>query len=335
MIESIAIIFLAFGGFSLSAYLFHKKREKKETFICPFRGKCSEVIQSKFSKFLGINVEVVGMFYYGSLALGYGLLSIFPTQLSGLSVYLMLASLGAFFFSLYLTFVQIVVLRKLCTWCLLSATLSTSIALFSVFGALEVLIPFLMDYQSLSLTIYALFMGIGLGATTLSDVFFFKFLRDFRISEKEMNVLSTISEFIWLSMGMILVSGIASFIPSSAFYGDSTVFLAQSIVFVVIIINGAFLNLVVAPKLMMISFRKKHKHEEGELHHIRRIAFSLGPISITSWYFLFIIGITPISSDFSLLHLLLIYLLLLGVSVAIGLISDKTLYYRARKTIAE
>ena len=51
MIESVSIIFIAFSGFFLAAYLFHKKRRKHEPFICPLRANCSEVMQRNYSKF--------------------------------------------------------------------------------------------------------------------------------------------------------------------------------------------------------------------------------------------------------------------------------------------
>ncbi len=49
MSEYIVIIFVAFAGLFLATYLMHKKRRKTEHLICPLKGNCSEVIQSKYS----------------------------------------------------------------------------------------------------------------------------------------------------------------------------------------------------------------------------------------------------------------------------------------------
>ena len=74
MIDVISIIFFAFFGFLLAYYLHHKKVEKAEVFVCPLRGSCSEVIESRYSKFFGVPVELLGMIYYAVIAVGYGLL---------------------------------------------------------------------------------------------------------------------------------------------------------------------------------------------------------------------------------------------------------------------
>ncbi|MBT5808279.1 vitamin K epoxide reductase family protein [Candidatus Uhrbacteria bacterium] len=286
----IYIVFVAFGGFILSVYLHHKKRQKSEQFICPLRGKCSEVIQSNYSKFFGIPVELLGMAYYGLIAVGYGALIGFNVVSVWLAAILLLATTGAFAFSLYLTFVQIAALRKFCTWCLLSASFSTAIFVLAVSGSLELVIPFLDQYHSVFVLIHVLAMALGLGAATLTDVFFFKFLKDYLISEQESAILSTISEFIWFALGLILMSGLALFLPEASTLLETPKFLAKILIVVVIITNGAILNLVLQPKLIKISFHKKHDHKDGELTRARRLAFLLGPISFVSWYTAFILG---------------------------------------------
>ncbi len=126
----ILIIFIGFAGFLLSHYIAHKKRRKDEHFVCPLRASCTEVVHSDYSRFLGIHVEHIGMLYYGLIAIGYGLLA----SLSGIAMFsLILFSIStlAFLFSVYLTFVQIFILRKLCTWCLISAFMCLMIFLIS------------------------------------------------------------------------------------------------------------------------------------------------------------------------------------------------------------
>lgn len=142
MLESLSIVFIAFGGFLLSLFLFHKKRRKSEPFICPLRGRCSEVIHSDYSKFFGLPVEIIGLMYYASIALGHGLVLGFPHAMGWLDLALLVASMTAFLFSLYLTFIQVVALRKLCTWCLLSATFCLSIFVLTVLKSVPTMTPF-------------------------------------------------------------------------------------------------------------------------------------------------------------------------------------------------
>lgn len=130
---STIIIFLSFGGFLIALYIRHHKKNVEEALICPLKANCDTVIHSNYSEFLGIPVEVLGMLYYGLVALSYGLFIVFPAVATDLSVFLIhLASILAFIFSVYLTLVQAFVLKNWCTWCLISAFLSASIFLTSI-----------------------------------------------------------------------------------------------------------------------------------------------------------------------------------------------------------
>lgn len=328
MLESLSIVFIAFGGFLLSLFLFHKKRRKSEPFVCPLRGRCSEVIHSDYSRFLGVPVEILGLVYYALVALGHGLVFGFPQVLGWLDLPLLMASSAAFLFSLYLTFIQIVALRKFCTWCLLSATFCLFIFGLTVLTALDFVLPFLVEYRSGILMLHVLAMALGLGAATLTDIFFFKFLKDSRISQEEAKMLSTLSENIWLALGLAIMTGVALFMPSAALYAETPKFLAKVLVVGVIILNGAFLNLYIAPKLVKISFAEPHHHKEGELGRARRIAFALGPISVVSWYIAFILGSLSVTTNLSFWTFLKIYLLLLVVAVTIGQFVENRLSHR-------
>ncbi|MDG1949628.1 MAG: vitamin K epoxide reductase family protein, partial [bacterium] len=252
-------------------------------------------------------------------------------SLEGLEIFLVLASSGAFLFSAYLTFIQFFNLKQLCTWCLFSAFLSTCIFIFSLFGSLELIFPMLVEYRSIVITLHVLMMALGLGAATLADVFFFRFLRDYKISQEESAVLNTISEFIWLVLAGIVITGLALYMPEMVRFNETPKFLVKAIIVGVILVNGAFLNLVVAPRLVKISFGERHKHEDGELGRIRRIAFALGPISIVSWYSAFLLGMVPGSVPYPFIQILSVYLVLVVIAVAFGQIYDYSLIQRAKK----
>lgn len=328
MLETLSIIFIAFGGFLLSLFLFHKKRRATEPFVCPLRGRCTEVIHSDYSRFLGVPVETIGLVYYAFVALGHGLVLGFPESLAWLDLPLLLAGTAAFLFSLYLTFIQVVALRKLCTWCLLSATFCTGIFFLSTLAMVDVVVPFFLEYRSVIIVLHVLSMSLGLGAATLADIFFFRFLKDLRISQEESDVLSTLSEVIWLSLGWVVLTGFALYLPQAEHYLEVPKFLAKMVVVGVIIVNGAFLNLYIAPKLVKISFGERHHHKEGELGRARRMAFALGPISIISWYSAFVLGSLPGSTPITFLTFLKIYVALLIVGVAIGQFVENRLAHR-------
>ena len=129
----VLIIFLAFGGFLIARYIWHHKKNSQEALVCPLRANCDTVIHSDYSKLLGIPIEIIGMVYYGLLAVSYGFILIFPVL--GQTIFvscLLLASIMAFLFSIYLTLVQAFVIKNWCTWCLISASICATIFVLDV-----------------------------------------------------------------------------------------------------------------------------------------------------------------------------------------------------------
>ncbi len=127
LVVRIGIIILASAGFSIAFYIARKKKRKEKT-VCPMRGaNCETVIHSRYSRFLFIPVETLGMLYYGFTAFAYAVIIYSkisePTILYGLFC----LSLVSAFFSLYLVSVQAFIIRHWCLWCLSSALISTAI----------------------------------------------------------------------------------------------------------------------------------------------------------------------------------------------------------------
>lgn len=315
MTTYVLIIFVAFSGFILSVYLRHKKN-RKEHFVCPLRAKCSSVIQSRYSKFFGIPVEIIGMVYYALIAIGYGVASAMG-HLDGLGYLLLAATTGAFLFSVYLTFIQIFALREYCSWCLLSASFCTIIFILALAGSMEEVVPFLQANKQTIIILHAIAAAVGLGGATIGDVFFFKFLKDFRISLFESNILRIVSEVIWMALGLIVMTGLGLFLSDMEFYAASSKFLTKMTIVLIIAVNGALLNLLVAPRLIEISFGKEHKHRSGELARLRNLAFALGPISFLSWYTAFVLGMMR-SVPLSYPWMLALFVTALIIAVSVG-----------------
>ena len=126
------IIFFAAGGFLIAFYIRHKKRHD-EVLVCPLESNCEAVIHSRYSRFLGIPLELLGLLYYAVVAVSHALFLIFPAFNRGEPVIaVMVITVMAALFSLYLTFIQASKLKEWCTWCLVSALLCTIIFLASL-----------------------------------------------------------------------------------------------------------------------------------------------------------------------------------------------------------
>ena len=130
IILTLLIILLSLSGFLIASYIHNKKRTKKRL-ICPMKSSCDKVIHSDYSKIMGIHVELLGMVYYFLIACSYAVLLSFQIQLFYLDQLLTLFSFFAVLFSCYLFIIQLAVIKKWCTWCLISATISLLIFILS------------------------------------------------------------------------------------------------------------------------------------------------------------------------------------------------------------
>ena len=330
-IAALLIIASGIAGLSISLYIHHKKTAR-EVLICPIGSNCTNVIHSDYSRFFGIPLEFLGILYYLAIVVWYSSLVSFPSlSTPWVSFIIITTSAAAFLFSLYLTFIQAFVLRQWCTWCLFSATLCTIIFLSAIAFSAFKFLPFLAANHELFAGIHLLGAALGIGGATIADVLFFKFLKDFRISKLEAGVLHNVSQVIWFGLAILVLSGVALYLPEMEYYSTSSKFLLKMIVVGIIIVNGAFLNLLIAPRLVKLSFNEDQRRIFQAMHRTRRIAFALGAISATSWYSAFILGLLR-SIPLPLTTLLLFYAGLLCLAMIGSQIMER---FFVKKAIAE
>ena len=286
--------------------------------ICPIGADCEAVIYSRYSKFWGIPTEILGLAYYGLIAISYGFFVVWPNFIAPLSIFIILGfTIIAFLFSIYQTFIQAFNLRQWCSWCLISTAICTLILILSLWNT-EISLKYILDhYHEFILMLHVVGMALGLGGATIADIFLLRFLKHFRISETESEVLHLLSQFTWFALALIILSGVGLYLPAMEFFNQSPQFLAKMIIVLVIIINGALLNLLIAPRLVQISFGGSHPHEAGELHNLRKISFGLGAVSLSSWYTAFVLGMLS-GVIWSLGALLLTYLAILATAVVLS-----------------
>jgi uncharacterized membrane protein len=309
-LAKILLIFTSAAGFLLTLYIACKKHAH-EKMVCPIGGKCEQVMHTEYARFFGIPLEWLGLTYYAVLFVLYTS-SFIVADISHPLVRLLLIvfTMCGFLFSAYLTFIQGFTLKEWCTLCLASAALCTIILISSLAGADSSLLGALAGQGRVITAVQLVFFAVGLGVATMGDIFFLKFLKDFRISEWEHGVLNTCAQMMWFALAGIVVTTVGVSIID--FYqGVITPATSVSwVALILIIINGALLNLLVAPRLLHISFREKHDHQPGELHAAQRLAFISGALSFVSWYTAFILTIVP-DLPLSTEYLLVLYYLLL------------------------
>ncbi len=306
-------------GFFLASYVYTKK-QKQENLVCPMNGSCDEVVNSRYSKFLGIPVEVFGMIYYAFIVIAYSYISLNNDSVGDIFKFFMTGiTVGAFFFSVYLVVIQAFILRKWCTWCLFSAGFTTFIFVTAVFGTDFSLTSLLAEYKGVIVIFHAFSAAIGVGAATITDIFFFKYLKDYKISETEHKTMETLSSVIWVALGVLIITGIGLFIPQSEKLLESSKFITKVVAVLVLVLNGVMLNLSISPRMMEITFGDDFSHQKGELHFMRKLSFALGAISIVSWYTIFILGSLksiPVSVGVGVSsYILLLFIAIIGSQV--------------------
>jgi len=98
---------------------------------------CELVLSSKYAEIAGISLSAVGLLYYAILLI---LSLVFYTSKNKRAILLatLLSGFG-FLFSLYLVYLQLVAIKAICLYCMVSASLSTGIFVlsFSIYKSIK------------------------------------------------------------------------------------------------------------------------------------------------------------------------------------------------------
>lgn len=304
-------------GIGVSHYIYQQKK-KKTSLICPREGSCDKVVHSTHATTFGIGNEKLGVGFYVLQAVLWSVMLVVPHIVSGWYLLaLVLLTIGGVLFSIYLIALQALVIRAWCMWCLGSsaAVLLLAVAVFGIPGIK--LFDVLADTRLWWIVIHNLGFILGLGGATITDIFFFRFLKDGVISETEKQTMDTLSNVIWIGLAVLIVSGVMLYLPEQARLSVSSKFLLKVIVVGVVAFNGVFLNILVAPRMRTLSFL-----ETPPARHFRRLAFALGAISITSWYIAFLLG------SFRKINLALREGIALYVAILIAVVIGSQVYER-------
>ncbi len=186
-------------------------------------------------------------------------------------------------------------------------------------SSLDTLIAFLSAHRAVLISFHLLGVVLGLGGATFADLFFFRFLRDFKISKHEAETLSHLSFLILIALLILYVTGVGIFLTDVSRYSHSPAFLMKAIVVGVLSINGFVMHRHISPKLIHLSFTNHQLQHEKKMT-FRRLAFAMGAISFTSWYSAFFIATLKsyLTPAVTLSHLLFAYLLILAIAIPVS-----------------
>ncbi len=278
-------LFAAICGLIISTYIYRQKK-KKTSLVCPREASCEKVVHSIHATTAGIDNTLLGIGYYATIGLLYAFVLVFPQYLTAPVLWVMtVMTCFGVLFSLYLIALQAFVIRAWCAWCLGSATATALLAVALMGHHMTDLYTLLGTQRIWWIIVHNIGFILGLGGATITDIFFFRFLKDNRISEQEKGTMDTLSNVIWVGLAVLIMSGLMLYLPEQARLSVSSKFLLKVVVVGVIVVNGILLNLRVAPRMRQFSLANTVPAKS-----FRRLAFALGGISIVSWYTAFLLG---------------------------------------------
>lgn len=114
---SLLISLLALVGLGITTYIFRKK-SANEQLVCVLGQACNYVTKSKYSSTLGIPNELLGTAYYMSIILLLNTTLLLHSEKQAVNIVLLIMAFSASAFSVYLTYIQFFVLKKICEYCL-------------------------------------------------------------------------------------------------------------------------------------------------------------------------------------------------------------------------
>lgn len=277
MLFQLAILLLGIGGIIVSGYLHYKKKTAVEGMVCPMDGSCEDVITSKYSKFLGFDVEIFGILYYSIITVAYLIFILTPQAAPTWFVFgVLMSSISAVLFSAYLTYIQGVRLKEWCTWCLVSATFTLGIILAAVPAATVDLTLLMSQFMPLLTWMSVLGAAAGLGTAIAFCALYLQYLANFKLSDIQADSLNTLVQLTWAFLAVVVVSGIGMAVGDHTLLTDQA-FLASGIVTAAIILNDGFYSLYLAEKMGDINF--EHQVDRG----LKKISFAMSSFSVVSW----------------------------------------------------
>ncbi len=157
------------------------------------------------------------------------------------------------------------------------------------------------------LTFHLLGMILGLGGTLILDILIFHFLRNFKINSSEAVIMHLISQLIILGLVLLMVTGVAIYLTDIQAYNSNPRFLMKMTAVLILSINGIFLNFYMMPAIEKLSLVEEDIEEDQNL---KRVAFSVGGVSMVSWMAAFAFAMVKDLGHFSYIQMLIPYLIL-------------------------
>lgn len=178
-----------------------------------------------------------------------------------------------------------------------------------------------MEWYTFLVFLHITGTALGVGGASVSDMLFFRALKNRRLSEEGLGMLKTVSLVVWTGLSLLLISGFAFFvvyrlgIPTRLGLAFEPRFWTKMTAVFVLFVNGLVMHWKSMPHLEKIAREKGDNLSSPTFRDHATLFFTTGAISITSWYGVLLLGIWR-KLDLSFPLMLAIY-----VAVVVGAIA--------------
>lgn len=173
------------------------------------------------------------------------------------------------------------------------------------------------EYKIFFIALHVLSVVVAMGAALMSDILFSFYSRDKELSQTETQTLHILSNTVWFGLIFVTISGLGIFFSNVDAYLVSAKFLTKMTIVAVLLINGYILHRYISKSIVKKGFLK-----DSKFRFERMLSFACGAISITSWIWIFILGILT-HIPFTYTNLISTYGAMIVVGVCVSLIVEK------------
>lgn len=173
---------------------------------------------------------------------------------------------------------------------------------------------FFVSIKYFSVIAHVFGVALGLGSILVNDYFLMRFLKKGYLEKKEAEFIKQLTPLIWTGLGIIFLSGLCLFLTRPEDYGQSSKFLVKMVSVAVLAINGWLVGKFILPHLTELFGKGENFRQTA--------ALAMGGVSIASWLWAFILGLTR-KVEIGFWPLVLIYFLSIAVAAAGAVIMEK------------
>lgn len=179
------------------------------------------------------------------------------------------------------------------------------------------IINFFGEYKTFFVMAHVFAVVVGMGSAMVSDILFNLYIKDKKINPVENKTLAILSRIIWIALGVIVLSGLMTYLSDPIKYASSTKFLLKMVVVGVIIINGYLFWSITHKALRKINFTDTNVHHKYV--RVRKLSFAFGAVSLVSWLSAFVLGsLQSIAVSFQtglISYLLIVIVMVIGSQI--------------------